>query len=83
MYNINYHARRQGKSLAGLAIIKYCLATDKSLAIGTADVDGLYNRIKFEYPKANLSKHKGYVLVENSKNFTLDISEYEFKEDQT
>jgi hypothetical protein len=74
-----YSDNRQGKSLAGLAVIKYCLATDKALAIGTANVDALYNRIKFEYPNANVSKRLGYVLIENSKNFTLDTSEYEFK----
>lgn len=57
-------ARQQAKSLAGMAVVKFCLATNKSLAIGTNDVDALYNKIKFEYPEAKLSKHNGYVLVE-------------------
>lgn len=50
--------------LTGLSSIKFCLATNKSLAIGTNNVDALYDKIKFEYPEAKLSKHNGYVLVE-------------------
>lgn len=57
-------ARQQGKSLATVTAIKYALVTNKSLAIGTANVDALYDKIKFEYPEAKLSKHDGYVLVE-------------------
>lgn len=60
-------ARQQEKSLAKMAVVKYCIATNKSLAIGTANVDALYNKIKFEYPEAKLSKHKGYVLVEREE----------------
>lgn len=48
-------ARQSGKSLAGLALIKYCLATNRSMMIGSNDVDALYNRIKLEYPEAKLS----------------------------
>lgn len=59
-------ARQQGKSLAQLAFIKYCLATNNSLAIGTANVDALYDKIKFEYPEAKISKCNGYVLVEKN-----------------
>lgn len=57
-------ARQQGKSRLAMTAIKWCLATNKSLAIGTADVNALYDKIKFEYPEAKLSKHIGYVLVE-------------------
>lgn len=57
-------ARQQGKSLAGITVIKYCVATNKRLYIGAANVDTLYDKIKFEYPEAKLSKHEGYVLVE-------------------
>lgn len=60
-------ARQQGKTLASLTTIKFCLATNKSLVIGTADVDALYDKIKFDYPEAKLSKHKGYVLVERGE----------------
>lgn len=57
-------ARQQNKSLAQSHVIKWCLASNKSLAIGTTNVDALYDKIKFEYPEAKLSKHEGYVLVE-------------------
>jgi hypothetical protein len=57
-------ARQQGKSLALVHSVRFCLATNKSLAIGTANVDATYDRLKLEYPEAKLSKHKGYVLVE-------------------
>lgn len=33
--------QRKGKSLAGLMSIKYCLATNKKLAIGTANVENI------------------------------------------
>lgn len=60
------HPARQSLALAahGSVIIKYCLATNKSLAIGTSNVDELYDKIKFEHPEAKLSKRDGYVLVE-------------------
>ena len=56
-------ARQQGRSLIQMTVIKYCLASNKRLAIGTNNIDALYDKIKFEYPEAKLSKHKGYVLV--------------------
>jgi hypothetical protein len=59
--NMNY-----GKSLATMESIKYVMATGKSLAIGTANVDALHDRIKQEYPNAKLTKQNGYVLVEKS-----------------
>jgi hypothetical protein len=46
--------------------IKFCLASNKSLAIGTANVDACYDKIKADYPEAKLSKHSGYVLVEKA-----------------
>jgi hypothetical protein len=60
-------ARQQGNSLAQMAIIKYCIASNRKLVIGTSNVDALYERIKFEYPEAKLSKHDGYVLVERGE----------------
>lgn len=60
-------ARQQSKSLATMHLIKWCLASDKSLAIDTSDVDALYDTIKFEYPEAKLSKHDNYVLVEKEE----------------
>jgi hypothetical protein len=62
-----YPARQQGKSLATAGFIKFCIATNKSLAIGTANVDALYDKIKFEYPEAKISKYDSYVLVEAGK----------------
>lgn len=56
-------ARQQGKSLAGMAVVKFCLASNRKLIIGTSNVDALYDKIKFEYPEAKLSKHKGYVKL--------------------
>lgn len=58
-------ARRQGKSLVGLQVIKFCLATNKKLAIGSDNVDALYERVSKLYPEAKLTKHKNYLLVEN------------------
>lgn len=58
---------RQGKSAITANSVKFCLATNKSLAIGTADVDATYERLKAEYPEAKLSKRTGYVLVEKAK----------------
>lgn len=60
----DHPARRQGKSLALVHSIKFCLAANKSLMIGTANVDALYDRLKAEYPEAKLTKHKYYVGVE-------------------
>lgn len=57
-------ARQQGKSLAGLALIKYCIASNRRLVIGTNDVNALYDKIKFEYPEVKLSKGKDCVVVE-------------------
>lgn len=57
-------ARTCGKSLALVHSVKFALVSNKSLAIGTNNVDALYDRLKTEYPEAKLSKHKGYVLVE-------------------
>lgn len=58
------HPLRQGKSLAGLHVIKYVMAGNQSLIIGSNDVDACYERIKQLYPEAKLSKHEGYVMVE-------------------
>ena len=58
-------ARREGKYFAGLAVIKYCLAANKKLAIGSSDVDALYDRVRLLHPEAKLTKHNGYLLVEN------------------
>lgn len=60
-------ARQQDKSLAGMAVVKFCIATNKSLAIGTTNVDELYDKIKFEYPEAKLKKCEGYVLIEKEE----------------
>lgn len=60
-------ARQQGKSLSGLALIKYCMASNRRLVIGTNDVDALYDRIKELYPEANLSKGKHCVVVEREE----------------
>lgn len=57
------HPSRQGKSLAGMAVVKHCLASNRSLVIGTNDVDTLYDRIKLEYPEVKLSKGKDCVIV--------------------
>lgn len=58
-------ARQGGKTLAGLHAIKYCLAANGRLAIGSANVDSLYVQVKLMYPEAKLTKHDGYLLVEN------------------
>lgn len=58
-----HSARKQGKSLAGMAVVKYCLANNKNLIIGTNDVDALYDKIKFEYPEAKLSKGNNCVII--------------------
>jgi hypothetical protein len=57
--------QRKGKSLAGLMSIKYCLAANKKLAIGTVNVDALYSQVKLLYPEAKLTKYEGYLLVES------------------
>lgn len=57
-------ARQERKSLAGMAVIRYALASGKKLAIGTTNIDACYDKIKELYPEAKLSKHNGYVLVE-------------------
>lgn len=56
--------RCAGKSNNNLKLIGMFIAQNKSLAIGSNNVDALHDRIKAEYPDAKLSKHKGYVLVE-------------------
>ncbi len=61
-------ARREGKTLAGLAVIKYVLASGKSIDIGCADVDAMCKQIKFLYPDAKITKFKNYVKVENEKS---------------
>lgn len=63
----DHPARRQGKSLAGMAVVKYCIASNRSLIIGTANVDALYDKIKFEYPDAKIRKGKNCVLVEKEE----------------
>ena len=60
----HHPARRQGKSLVGLAVIKYALATNKSLMIGCTDVNAMYLKVKSLYPEAKLSKGKDCVIVE-------------------
>lgn len=57
-------ARQQGKSLSLEHTVKFCLATNKKLAIGTSDVDGTYERLKLEFSNAKVTKFKNYVLVE-------------------
>ncbi len=57
--------QRRGKSLAGLIVIKFCLAANKRLAIGTSNVDALYERVKELYPEVKLTKLEGYLLVES------------------
>lgn len=68
MLNISHqhHPARHGKSLASVHIIKFCIATGKSVVIGTSDVDACYDKIKADHPEAKLSKHSGYVLVEKA-----------------
>lgn len=66
--------RRQGKSLAGLHTIRYCLAANKSLAIGTANVDALALQVKEMFPNAKLTKKDGYLLVEKEE-WILDGTE--------
>lgn len=58
-------ARRE--RLTGLNSIRYCLAANSSLVIGTSNVDALYNRIKSLYPEARLSKGNGFVKVEKAE----------------
>lgn len=60
-------ARQQGMSLARIAAIRYALATNKTLILGTFNVDALYDKIKFEFPEAKISKRNGYVLLEKEK----------------
>lgn len=55
-------ARRE--QLTGLNSIRYCLAANSSLRIGTSNVDALHDKIKLLYPEAKLTKGKDYVLVE-------------------
>lgn len=57
-------ARQQGKSLSLEHTVKFCLATNKKLAIGTSNVDATYARLKLEFADAKISKFKNYVLVE-------------------
>lgn len=61
-------ARREGKTLAGLAVIRFALASGKSLMIGSSKVDELYRQIKFLYPEANIKKLPNGVLIENEKS---------------
>lgn len=60
-------ARQQGKSLASMAVVKYCLASNQSLVIGTADVNTLYERLKFEFPEAKISKGKNCIMLEKDE----------------
>lgn len=62
---ISNGGRIQGKSLAGLMSIKYCLAANKKLAIGTSNVDALHDQVKLIYPEVKLTKCEGYLLVES------------------
>jgi hypothetical protein len=55
-------ARREGQLFYN---IKYCLAANKKLAIGTLNVDALYSQVKMLYPEAKLTKCEGYLLVES------------------
>ncbi len=56
--------QRKDKSLARFIAIKYCLAANKKLAIGTANVDALHDQVKQLYPEVKLTKFEGYLLVE-------------------
>lgn len=60
------HPLRQGKSLAGYNIIRYVMAGNQSLMIGTSDVDACYERIKQLYPDAKLTKGNDFVMVEKA-----------------
>lgn len=60
------HPARHGKSLSGLAVVRYAIASGHKLMIGSDNVDALYERIKQLYPDARVSKHKDYVTVEKS-----------------
>jgi len=64
----HHPARREGKSLAGLLVIKYALASNQSLLIGSSNVNALYDKIKSLYPDANLKKLPNGVLVERTGN---------------
>lgn len=57
-------ARQEGKSLAGVHVVKYVMAGKQSLMIGSNNVDALHDRIKMLYPEAKLTKRVGYLLVE-------------------
>jgi len=58
------HPVRQGKSLAGLHSIRYCLAANKSLMIGTGNVEALHIQVISMYLEAKVTKGKNYLLVE-------------------
>ena len=47
-----------------LKLVGMFIAANKTLMLGSNDVDRLHDRIKAEYPNAKLSKHKGYVTIE-------------------
>lgn len=51
----------------GLMYIKYALELHEKVAIGTNDVDAMYDRIKALYPNARLTKEDGFILVENDE----------------
>lgn len=64
-FKVDLHSRRSTRSLSSLMVIKYCLATNKKLAIGTSNMDALYSQVKLMYPEAKLTKMSGYLLVES------------------
>lgn len=51
---INQPVKRQGKSDATYRLVEYCLAANKSLIIGTANPNELFNVLKSKYPKAKI-----------------------------
>lgn len=57
-------ARQQCMSLSTANCIKYCIASNQSLIIGTSNVDALYDKVKFEFPEAKISKGKNCILLE-------------------
>lgn len=61
----NQPAQRRGKSLLTLHMVDYCIKTGRSMAIGTSDVDALYDRLRQQFPGVDLSKDhaKSFVVV--------------------
>lgn len=50
-----------------LKLVGMFIAANKTLMLGSNDVDRLHDRIKAEYPNAKLRKERGYVLIEGKE----------------